>query len=132
MRERLLEPAELVVRQRHVDGCRVLLEIRAPLRPRDRHDVLAARQHPRERDLPRRAALLPSDRVDDRDEIEVLLEIVAAEAWMPLAKVVLLDVVRRRESTGEHPAAEWRVRDEADAPLAHGLQPAARLRVPRP
>ena len=45
----------------HVDGADIVLEILAPLGARDRHDVVALRQHPGQRQLRRRDALRGRD-----------------------------------------------------------------------
>ena len=50
-RHDLVEHRELVVRERDLGRRDVLLEVRAALRARDRHDVVALREHPREREL---------------------------------------------------------------------------------
>src|SRR6185312_3509630 len=85
----------------------------------DRDDVLALRQHPGERQLRGRAALLLSHLLDFADERDVLLEILPLEARVIAAEIVLGEVVRRLELAGEEPAAERRISDIADAQLAH-------------
>ena len=72
--------AQFVAGQLHVERADVLLEIRAPLRPRNRHDVVALREHPCKRELRRRAAFLGRDRADFVDEVQVPVEVLALEA----------------------------------------------------
>src|SRR5581483_8876250 len=88
-RERGLEPRQLLRRQLDVDGARVVLEVAPPLRPRDRDDVVAAGEHPRERKLGRRAPLLPRDLLDARHEVEVPPEVLALETRVVAPEVVL-------------------------------------------
>jgi hypothetical protein len=54
---RLLDLHQLIGCQGDAEGLGVLLEARAALRARDRHDVLAAREEPGERELGRRTTL---------------------------------------------------------------------------
>ena len=59
----------------------------------NRDDILALREHPGERELRGRAALLLRHRLDLPDQLEVLLEILALEARMVLAEIVLREIV---------------------------------------
>ena len=61
-----VDGAEVLGAQRDVEGAQVLVEIRAALGAGDRDDALALRQHPGERELRRRAALLARDLLDAR------------------------------------------------------------------
>ena len=79
----------------------VLLQIAAPLGARDRHDVLALRQHPGERQLPGVQPLRRRDRLDPRHEVEVLLEVLALEARRLPAPVVGLEIVGRADLAGQ-------------------------------
>ena len=105
-------------RERDVERRDVLLEVLHPLRARDRDDVVALRQHPRERELRRGAAFLPRDLLHERHEVEVLLEVLALEARVVAAVVVGREIVDRAELPGQEAAAERAVGDEADAELA--------------
>src|SRR5207247_1738384 len=88
------------------------------LGPRDREDVLAAREQPRERDLRRFRTAPGGDRFQRLDELEVALEIAGLEARLLAADVVRGDVLDFPDVAGEEPAPERRVGDEADAELA--------------
>jgi hypothetical protein len=77
-----------------------------PLRAWDRHDVVAPGEHPRQRELRGRAALLVGDLLDLCGEPQVLLEVVAAEPRPVAAEVVAIQIVGRREAPGEKPAAK--------------------------
>ena len=114
----LLDLLQIARRELHLEGADVFLEILPLLRPGDRHDVLALRQHPRERELGRRALLPPRDLLDVRHQVEVLLEVVALEARGVPAVVVGREVVEGAEPAGEEAAAQRAVGDEADAELA--------------
>src|SRR4051794_8269214 len=118
----LLEPGEVVVGQLDVGRRDVLLEISHLLRARDRDDVVAAAQHPCERELAGRAPLLLGDAPHALDEVEVALEVLALEARVVAAEVVLVEVGRAREAAGEEAAPERAVGDEADAELADRRQ----------
>src|SRR5437764_11549984 len=88
-RERLVQPSELLVRQGDLRRGGVLLEIRAPLRAGNRNDVVAAREHPRERELRRRAALLLGQLAQAGGERPVALEVLALHTRMIAAEVVV-------------------------------------------
>src|SRR5439155_6720105 len=85
----------------------------------DRHNVVALSQHPRERQLRRRAALLFRKLLDLAHQLDILLEILAGEARMVLAEIVVGEIVRRLDLAGEEPAAKRRISNIADAELAH-------------
>src|SRR4029434_6472702 len=84
----------------------VLLQVAAPLGARDRHDVVALRQHPGDRELRGRDALLGGERLDPFDDREVALEVALLEARMPVADVLRREVPGAPELPGEEPAAE--------------------------
>ena len=69
--------------------------------------------------------------LDPRDELEVLLEVLALEARRVAAEVVRREVVELLDLAGEKAAAERAVRDEADAELATRREDAV-LRIARP
>jgi hypothetical protein len=113
---------ELVGAQLDVRRGDVLLQTRAALGPGDRDDVVALGQHPCKRELRRRHALGGGELLDRGDEVEVALEVLALEARVPAAEVVVGEVVERLDLAGQEPAAERRVGHEADAELAAGRQ----------
>src|SRR5207249_1524568 len=110
-RKRLVEPRQLLVRELDVRGGGILLEIAPPLRARNGDDVLAARQHPRERELRGRDALLRGELADVLRQPPVPLEVGAGEAGMALAEVALVELLRRAEAAREEAAAERAVGD---------------------
>lgn len=86
------------VLQHHLRRLRVLLEPRNGPRARDGDKVGVLGEDPRERELRRRGAVLPSDRAEPVDDLEVLGEVLVREAGQQLAQVVLLEVGPRLES----------------------------------
>src|SRR5439155_5699889 len=104
----------LALFEREIDRRDVLLEPLLLLRARDREDVPAAREQPRERHLRRRRAALRRDGFERLDELQVLFEIAGPEARLLAPDVVCRDVLDFPDVAGEEPAPEGRVRDEAD------------------
>src|SRR5438094_2855731 len=115
---------------RHVGGRKpdlerveVLVDALLPLRPRDRHDVLALREEPCEHELRRRALLLRRHLLEALHDLYVLVEMLALEARMRETPVAVGQVRLALHRAGEHAAPERRIRDERDAELARPLQP---------
>ena len=84
----------------------------------DRDDVLAARQHPGERELRRGEALRLRERLDPGDEREVRLQVLALEARVDPAPVVGGELAGGTDRPRQEAAPERAVGDEADAELA--------------
>src|SRR5262245_57593479 len=124
-RQRLVDPREVGGGEPYADGARVVLEILAALRTRDRRDEVALRQQPRERELTRRTSLVGSDHLDAVDQPKVALEVLAREARCRVAEVVRAEVVEALDLAGQEPAPERAVRHEAHAELAARLEDAA-------
>ena len=78
-----------------------------------RHHVGALRQHPRQRQLRRRAALLLRNRLDARDQFAVVGEVLLLEARMRGSPPV--DIGEGLDRAGQEAAAERRIGDKADA-----------------
>src|SRR5262249_60654531 len=93
----------------------VLLQPPFLLRSRNREDILAARQEPRERHLRRRDLPLRGDLLDRLHQLQVLLEIAGAEARLLAPDVVRRDVVDLPDVAGEEAAPEGRIGYEAEA-----------------
>src|SRR5437588_1182743 len=91
-RERLVDALQIAFRQLHLERFRVLLEMRAAPAARNRDDVAALSQHPPERQLRRRYALLLRDLLDARDEIEILLKVLRREARVLATPVIGLQI----------------------------------------
>src|SRR5581483_9677767 len=127
----LVELREILGRELDLARGGVLLEVRPPPSARNGNDVVAAREHPRDRDLRRRCVLRLRDLLDALGELHVALEVLALEARVVAPEVVVVQLVRRGEATGEEAAAEWAVRDEPDAELAQRVEDVA-LEIARP
>src|SRR5205814_1863701 len=108
------------VASRQLDGERadVLFEVLAARRTGNRYDVLPLGEHPRERELGRRTALLRRERFDPTHDVEVSLKVLSLEARIEATEVVFREIFETFDLTGEKPASERTVRHEADAELA--------------
>src|SRR3954468_10852306 len=84
-----------------LEGRQVLVEVLPPLGAEERHDILALRRDPGQRELARAALLPPGDLLHPCDQVEVLLEILALEAGMIAAVVVGLEVLDATVASGE-------------------------------
>src|SRR5207248_10430135 len=104
-------------RQRDRTGAGVLLQVVPALGAGDRYDIPSLRHHPRKSELSGGAALLPRHRLDLVDQRQVAGEVLALEARVAAAEVVLVEVVRRRQRAGEEAAAERAERDDPDTQL---------------
>src|SRR5689334_18416910 len=104
-RDDLVDAREVLPREPHVESADILLQVLATLGAGDRHDVVALRQHPGERELRGRAALLPCHGLDLAHEVEVLLEVLALEARRGTAEIVRLQIVDGLDLPGEEAAA---------------------------
>ena len=90
---------EIVLRQLDVGRSGVLFEVAAALGPGDRHEVLALREHPCDRQLRRRDLQLLGDLLDLRGELQVRVEVLTGKARPATAKVVLIEILGRGEAT---------------------------------
>ena len=114
--------AEVLGAELDVGRGRVLLEVAPALRARDRDEVVALREHPREGQLRGRDALLLGDLRDLGGQLQVGVQVLAGEARAAAAEVLLVELVGRLEAAREEAAPERRVGDEADPELAAGGQ----------
>src|SRR6185312_4857543 len=112
-----VELLNVLRRELHIGGRRVLLEASRALGAGDWHDVVALGQHPSERKLRRRHATLLGEFGDAVGEPEVLLQRLLLESRVGAPPVVLGQIIERADLPGEEAATEWRVRDQADAQL---------------
>ena len=86
---RLFEPFDLLGAQLDAVGGGVLLDAGDPLGAGDRGDVVALGEQPGQRDLRRCGAGLGGDGLDLVDDAQVALEVLAGEARVGLAPVVV-------------------------------------------
>ena len=113
--DRIPNLAHLLPRQPNLNSTQILLEILNLLRTRDGNDILALRHQPSEGQLARGTALLPGERLDLLDELEVLGEILGREARRHAAEIALFEIVGRFVLARHEAAAEGAVRDGGDA-----------------
>jgi hypothetical protein len=96
-----VEPLELVGGELNVRGGGVLLNPCDAAGARDGSDVVTTAEEPGQRSLGGSRADLGSDRGDLVDEGEVALEVVAGEAGVRLAPVVVAEIVDGADLPGE-------------------------------
>ena len=109
----LVQPFDLLGAQLDVVGGGVLLDTRDPLGSGDRRDVVALREQPGQRHLRRCGARLDGDGLDLIDDAQVALEVLAGEARVGFAPVVVGELLGRADLPGEETVAERRVGNEA-------------------
>ena len=114
-----------------ISAARVLLEVGDPLASRKRHDVVAAREQPRQRQLRRRRAAALREGAQLGDQREVVLDVARIEARDAAAQIVFAQTVGGAHRAGEQSPAQRRVRDERDVQLACRRQHAVRLDIAR-
>ena len=113
LRDRCRNPRHIVRGQLHPQRADILVQPPRVPRARDRHHVRPLRQHPGQRELRRRAALLLRDRLDARDQFAVAIEVLLLEPRMRRASAI--DIGERLDRPGQEAAPQRRIGDEADA-----------------
>jgi hypothetical protein len=121
-RGEVVQPFELLGAQLERVGGGVLLDAGDALGAGDRGDVVALSEEPGQGPLCRRGVRLGGDGLDFVDDAQVALEVLAGEARVGLAPVVVGELLGRADVPGEEAVAERRVGDEADAQLAQERQ----------
>ena len=101
-----------------VERPEVFVDTTRALGSRDRDDVGALGEQPRERELSGPAAFVLGDPLDAPDELGILRQVLGIEPRMHAAAVVGREVVQAVDRAGEEASPERRVRDECDAELA--------------
>ena len=89
---------------------------------RNRHDVLALGEQPRQRELTGRAVFLARQFRDLLHQSEIMADIFRSEAGVPLARIIVGERLRIFDSPGKEPAPQRRIGDESDAKLPRRLQ----------
>src|SRR5260370_15182048 len=108
-----VEVREVGVAQANLRSADVFFQVRAVSGSWNRDDVLALRQHPRQRNLTVRRAGAARDRLNLLDESLVAIEVLALEARQRSAEVGRCDVALR-EPPGQKSAPERREREKPD------------------
>ena len=96
-RREVVQPFDLLGAQLDAVGGGVLLDAGDPLGAGDRGDVVALREQPGQGDLCRRGARLGGNGLDLVDDAQVALEVLAGEARVGLAPVVVGELLGRAD-----------------------------------
>src|SRR5205807_3213471 len=113
-----LDSFEIFAGKIDIERADVLLEIFSAFGSRDWNDVVALREHPCQRELRRRAFLFASNFFDALYDIEIALKIVALKSRRRPPVVVLRNVFRLLNLTGQESTTKRRVRNKTDSELA--------------
>jgi hypothetical protein len=105
-------------------GTQILFQVFDAFSARDRHNIFALRQHPREGQLRGCASLLASHLFDSRRELDVALKIVTLESRRVSAHIIGRKIFKALELAGEKAASQRAIGNEADAELAANTQDA--------
>ena len=127
----VVQPFDLLGAQFDAVGGGVLLDAGDALGAGNRGDVVALREQPGQSDLRGCCTRLAGNGLDLVDDAQVALEVLAGEARVGLAPVVVGELLGRADLAGEEAVAERRVGNESDAQLAQQRQQFG-LRVTRP
>jgi hypothetical protein len=126
-RREVVQPFDLPGAQLDAVGGGVFLDTRDPLGSGDRCDVVALREQPGQRHLRRGGARLGGDGLDLIDDAQVAPEILAGEARVGFAPVVVVELLGRADLpvsavsrwVTPRSSARWMVRmDSASLPSA--------------
>jgi hypothetical protein len=118
----VIQPLDMLGAQLDAVGGGVLLDAGDPLRAGNRSDVVAMREEPGQSDLCRCCTRLDRNGLDLVDDAQVALKVLAGEARVGLALVVVGELLGRADLPGEEALAERRIWNEADAQLAQQRQ----------
>jgi hypothetical protein len=121
-RREVVQPFDQPGAQFDLVGGGILLDTRDPLGSGDRRNVVALREQPGQRHLRRCGARLGGDGLDLIDDTQVALEVLAGQARVGLAPVVVGKLLERADLPSEETVAERRVGNEADAQLTQQRQ----------
>src|SRR5207247_2908963 len=121
-RREVVQPFDLLGAQLDAVGGGVLLDPGNPLGAGNRSDVIALREQPGQRDLCRCCSDLLGNGSNLVDDAEIALEVLAGEARVGLAPVVVRELLGRADLAREEAVAERRAGNEADAQLAQQRQ----------
>jgi hypothetical protein len=102
----VVQAVELIIAEHDAVGGSVLLDAGDAPGARDRRDVIALSEQPGQRDLRRGCAGLGGDGLDFGNNAEVVLEVLADEAGIVFAPVVVGDVIDGADLSGEEAVTE--------------------------
>jgi hypothetical protein len=110
----VVQPVDLLGAQRDAVGGGVLLDPSNPLGARNRSDVITLREQPGQRELRRCGSHFSGDGSDLVHDAQITLEVLAGEARVGLAPVVVGELLGRADLAGEEAVAERRVGNQSD------------------
>ena len=105
-RREVVQPFDLLGAQLDAVRGGVLLDAGHPLGAGNRSDVVALREQPGQRDLGRRCSHLSGNGSNLVDDAQIALEVLAGEARVGLAPVVIGELLGRTDFAREEAVAE--------------------------
>src|SRR3989442_355192 len=121
-RREVVQPFDLLGAQLDAVGGGVLLDARNPLGAGNRSDVVALREQPGQGNLCRCRSDLSGNGSNLLDGAQIALEVLAREARVGLAPVVVGELLGRADLAREEAVAERRVGNESNTQLAQQRQ----------
>ena len=121
-RRKVVQPFDLSSAQLDAVGGGVLLDAGDSFGAGNRGNVVTLGEQPGQRDLRRRGTHFRGNGLDLVDDAQIALEVLAREARVGLAPVVVRELLGRTDIAGEKAVAERRVGNESDAQLAQQRQ----------
>src|SRR5438477_1349461 len=113
-RDRPLDRGHLVLAELQLERPQRLVQALGRARADEGHDVLAAREHPRDRKLRYARAIGRGDRAQLLDQREVAPAVRLGEARRVRAEVARIELALGREVPADEPPAEHAVRGDRD------------------
>jgi hypothetical protein len=117
LRQRRVEPFYLVGTDHQSGGCNIFFEETAPLRARNGNNIVALMQQPRQRNLPRRCALLFGHFANDGSCPHVCIEVCALQTRVAPPEIILRILLGAYHHPGQETTAKRTKRHQADAEL---------------
>ena len=121
-RHEVVQPFDLRSAQLDAVGGGVLLDAGDPFGAGNRGNVVTLREQPGQSDLCRCGSHLRGNGLDLVNDAQIALEVLASEARVGLAPVVVGELLGRADVASEEPVAERRLGNESDPQLAKQWQ----------
>ena len=131
-REDLAQSIEDIGSKRKIDGGRILLQIFAAFGARNRHDVLALRQHPGQGQAD--SASLPDSAANCShllDQFKIALKVLALKARTVAPIIVRLKIIGAFDGARQESSAQWTIGDKAMPSLRQAAESPAPARASR-
>ena len=110
LRRDFLDPREIGACKIDINCGDIFLQIFAPFRSRNRNNIFALCQHPGERELRPRAFFLACDLPESGDESKIALKIFALKPRRRAPVIIVRQIFRFFDLTGQKSAAERTLR----------------------